>query len=99
MKVFICGDKSHAEDFENAERLLRQSGHIPISPLKLLQALPEEISNSDFAVITFEVIRICEAVYLISGWEGDLFARMELAHAKRLEREIWNETNKEETIA
>lgn len=88
MKVFICGDKSFAQNFEDAERFLRKSGHIPINPLKLLQALPEEISNSDFTVIVFEIIRVCEAVYLIGEGKTDLFARMELSHAKRLEKEI-----------
>jgi len=90
MKVFICGNKLHEQAFMIAERLLRQQGHIPINPVKLLYALPTEISNSDFTVLSFETIRISDAIYLIEGWEKDLFASMELAHAKRLEKEILN---------
>ena len=58
--------------------------------LRWLDALPEEIHNSDFTVITFEIIRISDAVYLIDGWKKDLLSSMELAHAKRLEKEILN---------
>lgn len=88
MKVFICGNKLHEQAFMIAEELLRQQGHIPINPIKLLHALPPEISNSDFTVLSFETIRIADAVYPIAGWEKDLFASMEMAHAKRLEKEI-----------
>lgn len=88
MKVYICGNRHHERELYNTEVLLRQQGHIPINPIKVLYALPKEINNSDFTVIAFELIRICDALYLIEGWEKDLFASMELAHAKRMEKEI-----------
>lgn len=91
MKVYICGSRQREHEFYKAEVLLRHHGHIPVNPIKILHALPEEISNSDFTVIAFELIRICDALYLIDGWEKDLFASMELAHAKRMEKEIMNE--------
>ena len=90
MKVFICGNKHLEQAFFDAEVLLRQQGHIPINPVKLLYALPKELSNSDFTVISFETIRISDAVYLIEDWEKDLLASMELAHAKQLAKEILN---------
>lgn len=92
MKVYICGNIKDAPAFEKAELLLRQQGHIPISPRKVLFALPEEITNSDFTVIAFELIRVCEAVYLLNSWKTDILACMELSHARRLEKEILNET-------
>lgn len=94
MKVYICGNIKDAPAFEMAELLLRQQGHIPISPRKVLFTLPEEITNSDFTVIAFELIRVCEAVYLLNDWETDFGARVELAHAKRLGKEILNEAGK-----
>lgn len=89
MKVYIIGNKQSTQDFDCAEDYLRKQGYIPINPIKILQALPEEINNSDFTVIAFEIIRICDAVYLLHGWEMDLMARMEAAHAKRTEKEIY----------
>lgn len=88
MKVYICGNRQYEHEFYKAEVLLRHQGHIPVNPIKILHALPEEISNSDFTVIAFELIRISHAVYLLDKWENDLFATMELAHSKRMEKEI-----------
>lgn len=88
MKVYICGNRDNEAQFYEAEEQLRAAGHIPINPIKVIYALPAEINNSEFTVITFEIIRVCDAVYLLSGWEKDLVARMEAAQAKRAEKEI-----------
>lgn len=90
MKVYICGNKHQEQTFHDAEIILRKQGHIPINPVKILYALPEEISNSDFTAISFEIIRISDAVLLVGDWEKDLLATMELAHAKRIEKEIFS---------
>lgn len=45
MKVFICGNKHLEQAFFDAEVLLRQQGHIPINPVKLLYALPKELRS------------------------------------------------------
>ena len=92
MKVFICGDKHNEQNFYDTEMILRRQGHIPMNPVRVLYALPEELSNSDFTAISFEMIRISDAVYLIAGWNKDLFASMEQAHAKRLDKKILNES-------
>lgn len=94
MKVYICGNKDQPQEFDIAENFLRARGHIPINPIKVLQALPPEISNSDFTVIAFEIIRVCDAAYLIPGWEKDFLARMEVSQAKRTERELLTHNEK-----
>ena len=88
MKVYICGNKCNKQAFYDAEVLLRKQGHVPINPIKILNALPLEINNSDFTVIAFEIIRISDAIYLLNECEKDLFSSMELSHAQRLEKEI-----------
>ncbi len=88
MKVYICGNHKNRKDFKKAESELRNKGYVPINPVKIMYALPEEINNADFTIITFELIRISDAVYLLEGWENDLIARMEVAHAKRNEKDI-----------
>ncbi len=91
MKVYICGCKEHVQTFSDTETALREQGHIPINPVKLLHALPGGISHADFTVVAFEIIRISDAILLLDGWDKDLMARMELAHAKRLEKERYPE--------
>ena len=93
MKVYIIGNKHCTEEFDNAERLLRQNGHIPINPVRILYALPEDINQSDYTVILFEVIRVCDAVYLLNGWKSDLYASMEAAHARRTDKEFLDQTD------
>ena len=88
MKVYIVGDRSRTEEFEKAEQLLEQRGHAPVNPVKVLQVLPRKITNADFTIIAFEFIKICDAVYILDGWEKDLFARMEFAQAEREEKII-----------
>ena len=90
MKVYICGNYKDEKAFADAEERLRNIGHVPISPLKISQALPQEINNSDFTVIAYELIRISDGVCLLSGWDKNLFARMEVAHAKRNEKKIFH---------
>ena len=91
MKVYICGDKSRTQEFEEAEKFLVLHGYAPVNPLKVIQALPGEMNNSDVTVIMFEIIRVCEVVYLLNDWDKDLFARLEYAQAQRMEKEILNQ--------
>lgn len=88
MKVYILGNKEDRESFDEAESLLRQKGYIPVNPIKIMYALPEEINNSELTVILFEVIKVCDAVYPLNGWEKDLFARLEMGQAERTEKTI-----------
>lgn len=90
MKVYICGSKQDRKKFKIKEKELKQQGHIPINPLRVIYSLPEEINNADFTIIAFELIRISDSICVLDGWENDMMARLEMAHAKRNEKEILN---------
>lgn len=82
-KVYICGNKNNRKQFKAAEQLIRERGDIPINPLRVMYALPEEINMADFTIIAYELIRISDKVYCLDGWDKDLIARMEVAYAQR----------------
>ncbi len=88
MKVYILGNMKDEKCFDAAEQFLLKEGHIPVNPVKIANALPEGINNSDLTVILFEVIRVCDCVYPLEGWEKDLFARLEMGQAERNEKTI-----------
>jgi len=88
--VFILGPIEREDDFSKAEEEIRRGGGIPINPVKVLYALPEEITNADFAVIAFELIRISSEVYLMDGWEKDLVATLEKNNADKMEKTYWS---------
>lgn len=89
-KIYICGDKSNRKQFKQAERIIRKRGDIPINPLRVMYALPEEINKADFTILAYEMIRISDKVYCMEGWANDLTARMEMAHAQRNRKDILN---------
>ena len=89
-KIYICGDKSNRKQFKKAEQFIREHGDIPINPIRVMYALPEEINNADYTILAYEMIRISDKVYCMNGWENDLMARMEMAYAQRNKKDIVN---------
>lgn len=88
MKVVILGNRSDEDLFTNAENRIRDDGDIPINPIKVMYALPEDISNADFIAVLIELVRISDAVMLIPGWEHDLASSIAKTNAERSEKEI-----------
>lgn len=90
-KIYLIGEKESPEargKFKEAEENLTAAGNTVINPMKIIDALPVGISNSEFIVVATELIRISDAVFFIEGYEHDLIASLERANAQRLEKEI-----------
>lgn len=88
--IYISGpmtgiENLNREAFENAERLLRESGHFPINP----HHFPEQKSYEDYLTIDLEVIAmVADAVALLPGWETSPGSKKELKTALDLGLEI-----------
>lgn len=91
MKVLILGKMKQAEDFFQAEEKIRKAGDIPINPIRILNALPEEITNSDFIALLIELVRISDKVLLLDGFINDLASSIAYTNAKNSEKEIVTE--------
>lgn len=92
MKIYLIGDKETEQGKENIynyEGILSQEGHIVINPLKVINALPIGINNSDYVVISTGLIRICDAVVYVPGYEKSLIAALEKGNAVRQEKLIY----------
>lgn len=88
MKVLIIGALEEVDLFLQSEKWIRDHGDVPINPVKVLQALPIEMTNSDFAVILLELVRISDGVLVLPGWNNNLLATITKTNAERAEKEV-----------
>lgn len=90
MKILILGKIINAgsHDFEAMEQTIKDQGNIPINPVKVMYALPEDISNGDFIAVLIELVRISDAVCLIDGWTSDLGASIAKRNAENFDKKI-----------
>lgn len=88
----ITGYPYYKEDFQRAQNTLEQMGHIVLSPL----FLPDGLTYDDYMVITRSFCYVCEAIYMLDGWELSNGATIEYELAKSLGKQIWYESEEEE---
>lgn len=73
------------EAFENAERLLLESGENPINP----HNFPEQKSYEDYLLLDLEMIAMAaDAIAILPGWEKSNGAKKELKTAIELGLEV-----------
>lgn len=90
MTVYISGpmtgiENLNREAFENAERLLLESGENPINP----HNLPKQETYDDYLMIDLEMIAMAaDAIALLPGWENSPGAKKELKAALDLNLKV-----------
>ena len=89
MKVLILGKMKEEEQFYLAESSIRENGDIPINPIRIMHALPEDITNADFISVLIELVRISDAVFLQEDFITDLASSIAWTNAKNNEKEIY----------
>lgn len=89
MKVLILGKMKQEGDFLNAECCIRRDGHIPINPVRVLHALPEDLTMADFIAVLIELVRISDAICLLDNFISDLASSVAWTNAKKNEKEIY----------
>ena len=98
MKIFISGKITGTEDyiqrFDAAERFLEGVGFegCVINPAKIGAKLPEEsTSYKEYIDVTLSLLKQCDAIFMLSGWEESLGASLEWQYATTLGYEIYYE--------
>ena len=86
LRVFISGKitgtSDYVERFDNAESKLYKLGYEPVNPVSVTGCLPATLTYEEYMVITIAMLSVCDAIYMIPGWEDSDGAKRELRVAK-----------------
>jgi len=82
MKIYIAGkitgDPDHKEKFAHAEHQLINDGNIVINPA----ILPPGFTQEQYMKVCIPMLDMCEAIYLLKGWETSAGANTEREYAE-----------------
>lgn len=78
----ITGVEGCEEKFEQAERKLRCLKHLQIiNPAPVLRAMPKDTTWEKYMEVALCMLRDCDAVYMLRGWERSTGAQIERLYA------------------
>ncbi len=85
LRVYISGAISNNPNFklqfELAEASLRSQGFEVINPAKMNDVMPESATWREYMDITLDLLKICDIIYMLDGWEASKGAQVEFNYA------------------
>lgn len=95
MRVYVSGPITGTDDymerFAKAEKELTKQGYSVVNPSKLNNILPIGLTYEDYMKIDFALMDLCDAIYMLSGWEKSCGANREYGYAMGKDMTIINE--------
>lgn len=85
MKIYISGPITgtigHRERFQEAERKLTSAGLVAINPARVNGELPSILTHSEYMKTSIAMLDMCEAVYMLEGWQQSKGCSIEFEYA------------------
>ena len=85
MKIYISGAITGTDDyierFANAEKELTEQGYSVINPAKVNAQLPEDTTYDEYMKMSFCMLDMCEAIFMLKEWSKSCGANREYEYA------------------
>lgn len=95
MKIYISGaitgTDDYMEQFAKAEKELTEQGYSVVNPAKVNAQLPSDTDYDDYMKMSLCMLSMCEAIYMLRGFEKSRGAKRELEFANSEDMEIMYE--------
>lgn len=86
----ITGNPDYMKQFDEAEKLLSQNNYLSVvNPAKLSAMLPEDFKWHEYMEVGLELLRHCDAIYMLDGWNKSEGAKVEFYMAKNSGKRIY----------
>ena len=94
MRIYISGGitgvENYREAFEKAHEKLTKGGHDVINPSFYADALPK-LSYEEYMKVGLYFLSMCDAIYMLKGWENSRGANREYGYALATDKIIMTE--------
>lgn len=78
----ITGTPDYLSRFEKAEEVCKRTPNVSVvNPAKVNACLPENTSYEEYMDMAFLMLKMCDTIYMMHGWEKSCGANREYGYA------------------
>jgi nucleoside 2-deoxyribosyltransferase len=83
----ITGKENYKDDFLKAEQWLKLNDYKVVNPSRLIDIFPS-LEYAQLMAIDYKLIDMCDAIFMLDGWQKSKGAVAELSYAKSLRKKV-----------
>jgi nucleoside 2-deoxyribosyltransferase len=83
----ITGKENYKDDFLKAEQWLKLNDYKVVNPSRLIEIFPS-LEYAQLMAIDYKLIDMCDAIFMLDGWQKSKGACAELSYAKSLGKKV-----------